>query len=192
MARYQHIGWRVTGIVAMPVFLVTEADFQAVFMALGTQQADLDPGFLDQCVEGHGGAVDAQVAVANDLRRGATQGIGHLCQAVADGQGAVLRGRRCLEQLHVAVVIRQDEIGEGAAGVDAQTILLFGHDQGFQVAQRGRGNQCAVRKASVAASSTWPSLSITTPYSRRAPSRDTRPLRTSFNTLATGRRKGLP
>ncbi len=40
--------------------------------------------------------------------------VGHLRQAVADGQGAVLRGRGGLEQLHVAELVGEDEIGEGA------------------------------------------------------------------------------
>ncbi|MNR20966.1 hypothetical protein D3C85_1378400 [compost metagenome] len=76
----------------MSVFLVPQANFQAVFVPVGTQQTHLHPGFFNQGVEGHGGAVDAQVAVANDFSGRATDGVGDLGQAVTDGEGAILGG----------------------------------------------------------------------------------------------------
>ncbi|MNE04278.1 hypothetical protein D3C80_968020 [compost metagenome] len=124
MARHQHVRRRVVGVVAVAFFLVAEADFQAVFVAGGAEQADLDPGALDQRVEGDCGAVDAQVAVGDHVGRRAAGGVGDLREARADGQGAVLRGGGGLEQLHAAVAVGQDEVGEGAAGVDAQAILV--------------------------------------------------------------------
>jgi hypothetical protein len=69
VARGQHVCRRVVGVVAVAFFLVAQADFQAVLVALGAQQAHLDPGALDQRVEGHGGAVDAQVTVGDQFGR---------------------------------------------------------------------------------------------------------------------------
>ncbi|MNC46136.1 hypothetical protein D3C75_951410 [compost metagenome] len=123
----KHVCRRVVGVVAVAFFLVAQADFQAVLVPLGAQQAHLDPGALDQRVERHGGAVDAQVAVGNDLGRGTTKGVGDLRQAVTNGLGAIVGGGRRLEQLHVTTTVGDDEVGEGAAGVDAQAILLLSH-----------------------------------------------------------------
>ncbi|MNI60856.1 hypothetical protein D3C76_649550 [compost metagenome] len=181
----------ISGVIAMAIFFVAKANFQAVFMAIGTQQAHLDPGLFDQCVERHSRPVDAQIAVGNDLGWCTAEGIGDLRQTVAYGQGAVMWGGRRLEQLHVALMVGEDEISEGAAGIDAQAILLFAHFRILCIAQRGCA-QCAARCAWVAASSSWPLPSITTPYSRRAPSIETKPLRTSARTVASGRRSGSP
>ncbi|MNE44045.1 hypothetical protein D3C80_1382550 [compost metagenome] len=134
----KHVCRRVVGVVAVAFFLVAQADFQAVLVPLGAQQAHLDPGALDQRVEGHGGAVDAQVTVGDQFGRAAPGGVGDLCQAGANGQGAVLGRGRGLEQLHAAVAIGQDEIGESAAGVYAQAILVT-HACSPVSAGRGQG-----------------------------------------------------
>ncbi|MNE04011.1 hypothetical protein D3C80_965320 [compost metagenome] len=138
VTRGKHVRRRVVGVIAVALFLVAEADLQAVFVALGAQQADLDPGALDQGVEGDRGAVDAQVAVGDQLGRAAPGGVGDLRQAGANGQGAILGRGRGLEQLHAAVAVGQDEIGEGAAGIDAQAILIT-HDGSPVSAGRGQG-----------------------------------------------------
>ncbi|MNN80668.1 hypothetical protein D3C81_1974210 [compost metagenome] len=33
----QHVGWRIGGVVAVTIFLVAQADFQAVFVAVSAQ-----------------------------------------------------------------------------------------------------------------------------------------------------------
>ena len=122
-ARHQLRRRRVVGVVAVALFLVAQADLDAVLVASGAQETDLDALQLDQRVQRHGGAIDAQIAVAHDVLDRAAQFFGHLRQAGGDGAGAVLRRGCALEQADLAVAARQHEIGEGATGVHAEAIL---------------------------------------------------------------------
>ncbi len=59
-------GW-VRGIVAVAFFFVAQADFNAVFMACGTQQAHFHAFELNQGIQAHGGAVDAQITALHQF-----------------------------------------------------------------------------------------------------------------------------
>ena len=125
IARHQHGGGRVFRVIAIAVFLVAKTDLKAVLMPGGADQAGLGPLVGDQRIQPHGGAVDAKVTVRDDLVRRNAQFLGDQLKAVLDGQRRVLRGGQRLEQPHLAAVFGQNEVGEGAARVDAQSILRF-------------------------------------------------------------------
>lgn len=91
-------------------------------MSGGAQQAGLDAFVLDQRIQRHGGAVNAQLRVGQDGTDGLPHLFGNLRKALGNGTGAILRGGCGLEQMGVALVIGQNEIGECAASIDAQTI----------------------------------------------------------------------
>ena len=123
VARHQHGGGGVFGIVAEAVFLVAVADLDRVLVARGADEAGLAAAMGDQRVEAHRGAVDAEIAVGDEIRRADAEIVGDQLQAVLDGLGRVGRRRQRLEELDLArAAIGDDEIREGAAGVDAETI----------------------------------------------------------------------
>ena len=123
VARHQHGGGGIFRVVAEAVFLVAVADLDRVLMARGADEAGLAAAMRDQRIEAHGGAVDAQVAVGDEIRRRDAEIIGDQLEAILDGLGGIRWRRERLEQLDVArVAVGDDEVREGAASIDAETI----------------------------------------------------------------------
>ncbi len=183
-------------------------------MALGADEADLGALVLDQRIQAHRGAVDAEIALRDDLFRALAHGPGDEGQPLLDRQGRVLRRRGRLEQADVAALISQYEIGEGASGIDTQAILC--------------PHATPLRRALLKAETERPPPLVNSrccasvnllgshrAVAQRAPSRPrrppgcrhrrwrrrspgarprsrTRPFFTSQRTLSTGRSKGLP
>ena len=67
VARHQHHRGRIFRVVAVAVLLVAKPDLDGILVPRGADQAGLGALVLDQRVEADGGAVDAQVAVGDDL-----------------------------------------------------------------------------------------------------------------------------
>ena len=93
IARHQHGGRRIFWVVAIAVFLVAQTNFDAVFVPLGGDQPRLGPLVLDQRIQAHSRAVDAQIGVRDDFGRRNARFFLDQFQTVADGKGRVLRGR---------------------------------------------------------------------------------------------------
>ncbi|MPL86103.1 hypothetical protein SDC9_32079 [bioreactor metagenome] len=125
IARHQHPRRRIVGVVAIAVFLVAEADLDAVLVAGRGDQPGARALVLDQRVQPDGGAVDAQIGVRDDLARRDAGLFLDQGQAVLDRAGRVLRRRERLEDPHAAAAVGEDEVGEGAAGVDAEAVLVL-------------------------------------------------------------------
>ena len=110
---------RVAGVVAVAFFFVAETDFNAVFVSGGGQQAHFYAFKLNQGIQRHGGAVDAQIAVLHDVGHRALELLADLLQAVGNGHGAVVRGGRAFKQVDAAVLFGQYKVGKSASGVYA-------------------------------------------------------------------------
>ena len=175
---HQHRRRRVAKVVAVTVFLVAVADLERVLVSCRAEEADLGAPELDQGVEGDRGAVDDHVAVGEQPGDGAAEVGRDEVDAGSDRSRRVPRRRRRLEQLDLAVRSDHDQVGEGAAGVDADAVA----------------HQTRARRSPAVASrsSSNVSSSSATPYSSRAPARETNPSRTSARTCSGGRSKGGP
>ena len=130
IARHQHHRRRVFRIVAVAVLLVAEPDLDRILVPGGADQAGLGALVLDQGVEPDRGAVDAQVAVRDDVPGADAEILGHQLEAVADGERRIGRRRKRLVEPDLARLVGQHEIGERSAGIDAETycvrmVLLF-------------------------------------------------------------------
>ena len=121
----QHPCGRVFGVVAIAVFLVAQPDFDGILVARGGNQPGPGALVLDQRIQAHRRAVDAQVGVRDDLGRGDAGFFLDQGQPVADRQRGILRRGQRFEDAHFALTVGKDEIGERAAGVDAQTIFVL-------------------------------------------------------------------
>ena len=124
IARHQHGGGGIFRIVAEAIFLVAIADLDRVLVARRADQAGLAAAMGDQRIEADGRAVDAEIAIRHEIRRRDAEIIGDQLQAILDGLGRIGGRRQRLEELDVTrLAVGDDEIGEGAAGIDAETIL---------------------------------------------------------------------
>ncbi len=123
IARHQHDRRRVFGIVAVAVLLVAEPDLDRILMAGGADQAGLAAFVLDQRVEPDGRAVDAEVGIRDDLGGAFIEIVGDQFHALFDRAGGIGRRRQRLVQANVAGLVGQDQVGEGAAGIDAEAIF---------------------------------------------------------------------
>ena len=124
IARHQHGGGGIFRIVAEAIFLVAIANLDRVLMARRTDEAGLAAAMGDQRVEADRRAVDAEIAVGHQGRGGDAEIVGDQFQAVLDGLGRIGGCGKRLEQPDVTrTTVGDDEIGEGAAGIDAETIL---------------------------------------------------------------------
>ena len=104
------------------VALEAAARIQDVAEALGGDVSGLGVVAGDDRVGGDGGAVDDEL----DRRQVGLDGFGVLCepaQALEHAVGRARRRRRGLQDAHVAVTVHFNEIGEGAADIDAQKIV---------------------------------------------------------------------
>ncbi len=125
VARNQHGRGRIFGVIAVAVFLVAQADLDAVLMAARGDQAGPGSVMGDQRVQSDRGAVDAQIGIRHDLVGAEAGFLLDQLQAVADRGGGVVGGGQRLEDAHAPLAVGKDEIGEGAARVDAETILVL-------------------------------------------------------------------
>ena len=89
VARHQHGGGGILRVIAEAVFLVAVADLDRVLMARRADEAGLAALVGDKRVEAHRGAVDAQVAVRNEIGGTDAEIIGDELEAVLDGLGRV-------------------------------------------------------------------------------------------------------
>jgi hypothetical protein len=116
-ARHQRFGRRLAQIVA--VVLQTFAHLDDVAMARGRQQAELRALALDQRVGRHRRAVDDALGIGEQGREIAAERLRQQAQPVHDPFGRIGRGRGGLGQDRPAALVDRDEIGEGAADIDA-------------------------------------------------------------------------
>ncbi len=123
IARHQHPGRRIERIVAIPVLLVAEADFQGILVTGGADQPDHGPLVLDQRVEPDRRAVDAQVAFRDHLPLADAEILGDQPQPAGDRRGRIVWRRERLEEPDVAPAVRKHEVGEGATGIDTKTVF---------------------------------------------------------------------
>jgi hypothetical protein len=123
VARHKHLCRRILRIVAVAIFLVAETDLDRVFMARSADKAGLGPLVLDQRIEPNGGAIDAQVTIADDLAGTQAEVLGDKLQPVLDGPGRIIGRRQRLVEMNLACLVSQYKVGEGAAGVDAQSVF---------------------------------------------------------------------
>src|SRR5205807_2274311 len=115
---------RIFGIVAEAVFLVAVADLDRVLVPRRADETRLAATVRNQRVQPDRRAVDAEIAIGDDGLGRAPHIIGDQLETVLNRLRWIVRGRERLEQLDAAVcLVGDDKIGEGAAGVDAQTIL---------------------------------------------------------------------
>ena len=91
-------------------------------MTLGGQQAKLRPFVFQQRVGRDGGAVDDAVGLAEQGGAIETEAFGQPGQPVQHAERRVLRGRGHLRKRRHAGRIDRDQIGEGAADIDADAV----------------------------------------------------------------------
>jgi hypothetical protein len=102
---------------------LAEPDLDRIFVAGSADQAGLAAFVLDECIEPHRRAINAEIGVRHDLGRTFAEILGDQFHAFFDGTGRIGGSRERLEQAHIARSIGEDEIGESTAGVNSQTIF---------------------------------------------------------------------
>ncbi len=134
-ARHQRVGELQEQVVDVVALL--GAHLQDVAEAARGDQAQARAGALDQGVGDQGGAVD-HVADVGERELGGVQQFGEALQR-AD-RGVVRRGQALVEADFVALRVEQDEVGEGAADVETDTIAGGGGHSG--VPESAAGELC--------------------------------------------------
>ena len=116
-ARHELLRRRHAQIVA--VVLQALAHLDDVAMAFGGEQADLGALVFEQRVGGDGGAVHDAFGLRKKLGGRQVQELGEMIQAGHHADRRIFGRGGDLRQRGVAGVIHCDEVGEGAADVDA-------------------------------------------------------------------------
>ena len=115
---------------------------QQVAEAVGGDQADRGALAFHQRVGGHGGPVDHQVGVAQELVQRQPVGIGGVLQSGHDADGRVVGGGRGLEETWLSAFAGHDEISECTPDVYPDFVHLWPPDP--------FGGNCVLSSASYA------------------------------------------
>ena len=118
--RHQRLGRRLAEIVA--VVLQALAHLQNVAMAFGGQQPDPRALALEQRIGRDRRAVDDALGLGEQCVRADAQSGGEARQTIHDAKRLIGRGGRRLGERHPARGVDRDQIGEGAADVDADPV----------------------------------------------------------------------
>ena len=121
-ARHEHGRLRKIRIVAVPVFLVAEPDFERILVARGTEQAGLGALVLDQRIHADGRAQNHQVAPLQKRGYVAAEVRGDLLDPVVHGRGRIMRSGGRLVEPNPLPRGTQNEVGERPAGVDTEAV----------------------------------------------------------------------
>ena len=119
-ARDELLGWRQPQVVA--IVLQALAHLDDVAMALGRQQPDARATTLQQGVGCDRGAVDDALGFGKQCRAASTKPLRQPVESVEHADRWVIGGRGDLFQDRPAELIDRDEIGKGAADIDADAV----------------------------------------------------------------------
>ena len=125
-ARHEHGRLRKIRIVAVPVFLVAEPDFERILVARCTEQAGLGALVLDQRIHADGRTQNHQVAPLQERGYVAAEVRGDLLDPVVHGRGRIMRSGGRLVEPDPLPRGTQNEVGERPAGVDTEAVSVVG------------------------------------------------------------------
>jgi hypothetical protein len=114
------LGRRQAQIVAIVLQPLAHLDYIA--MAFGRQQPDLGTPSLEQRVGRDRCAMDNAVGLGHQRRPVEAQRIGQQLQAVEDADRRISRGRGNFRQGRPTGAVDRDQIGKGAADIDADAV----------------------------------------------------------------------
>ena len=120
MARHQRLGRRLPEIVA--IVLEPLAHLQDVAVPFGRQEPDAGALALEQRIGGDGRTVDDALGLNEQRVEADAEHRRQALEAIHDAQRRIGRSGRRLGERDAASGVKRDQVGEGAADVDADPV----------------------------------------------------------------------